>query len=82
MPLIYWAEKPFSIGLLSTVFIGGLFQPLLPKNQMDSNFGGLILPAAARRTAVVFVWSNISDGEPHYRRTQVALNNVFFNVQL
>lgn len=73
---INWAVKPFSMALLGTVFIGGLFAPLLPADQISSYIAGLILLAAAPCTAMVFVWSNLCDGEPHYTLSQVALNDV------
>ncbi|HWV02504.1 MAG TPA: ACR3 family arsenite efflux transporter, partial [Devosia sp.] len=73
---INWAVKPFSMALLGTVFIGWLFRPLLPAGQIDSYIAGLILLAAAPCTAMVFVWSNLCEGEPHYTLSQVALNDV------
>src|SRR5690349_15270280 len=73
---INWAVKPFSMALLGTVFIGWLFRPLLPAAQIDSYIAGLILLAAAPCTAMVFVWSNLCDGEPHYTLSQVALNDL------
>jgi ACR3 family arsenite transporter len=73
---INWAVKPFSMALLATVFIGHLFAPLLPAEQISSYIAGLILLAAAPCTAMVFVWSNLCDGEPHYTLSQVALNDV------
>lgn len=73
---INWAVKPFSMALLGTVFIGWLFRPLLPANQIDSYIAGLILLAAAPCTAMVFVWSNLCEGEPHYTLSQVALNDL------
>jgi arsenite transporter len=73
---INWAVKPFSMALLGTVFIGWLFRPLLPADQIDSYIAGLILLAAAPCTAMVFVWSNLCEGEPHYTLSQVALNDV------
>jgi ACR3 family arsenite transporter len=73
---INWAVKPFSMALLGTLFIGWLFRPLLPAHQIDSYIAGLILLAAAPCTAMVFVWSNLCDGEPHYTLSQVALNDV------
>ena len=73
---INWAVKPFSMALLGTVFIGWLFRPLLPDGQIDSYIAGLILLAAAPCTAMVFVWSNLCEGEPHYTLSQVALNDV------
>ena len=73
---INWAVKPFSMALLGTMFVGWLFRPLLPADQIDSYIAGLILLAAAPCTAMVFVWSNLCDGEPHYTLSQVALNDV------
>lgn len=73
---INWGVKPFSIALLGTFFIGWLFRPLLPADQIDSYIAGLILLAAAPCTAMVFVWSNLCEGEPHYTLSQVALNDV------
>jgi ACR3 family arsenite transporter len=72
---INWAIKPFSMALLAWVFIGWLFKPHLPPDQVDSYIAGLILLAAAPCTAMVFVWSNLSDGEPHFTLSQVALND-------
>lgn len=73
---INWAVKPFSMALLGTFFIGYLFAPLLPADQSQSYIAGLILLAAAPCTAMVFVWSNLCEGEPHYTLSQVALNDV------
>ena len=73
---INWAVKPFSMALLGTIFIGWLFAPLLPAGQISSYIAGLILLAAAPCTAMVFVWSNLCDGEPNYTLSQVALNDV------
>jgi ACR3 family arsenite transporter len=73
---INWAVKPFSMAALGWLFIGHLFAPWLPAGQIDSYIAGLILLAAAPCTAMVFVWSNLSDGEPGFTLTQVALNDV------
>ena len=73
---INWAVKPFSMALLGTLFIGWLFRPLLPPDQIESYIAGLILLAAAPCTAMVFVWSNLCEGEPHYTLSQVALNDL------
>jgi ACR3 family arsenite transporter len=73
---INWAVKPFSMALLAAVFIGWLFRPLLPEAQIESYIAGLILLAAAPCTAMVFVWSNLCDGEPNYTLSQVALNDL------
>ena len=73
---VNWAVKPFSMALLGALFIGHLFAPLLPHDQIPSYIAGLILLAAAPCTAMVFVWSNLCEGEPHYTLSQVALNDV------
>jgi ACR3 family arsenite transporter len=72
---VNWAVKPFSMALLGWLFIGWLFRPYLPAAQINSYIAGLILLAAAPCTAMVFVWSNLSDGEPHFTLSQVALND-------
>ncbi|NCF11661.1 MAG: ACR3 family arsenite efflux transporter, partial [Gammaproteobacteria bacterium] len=72
---INWAVKPFSMALLGWLFIRGLFSDWLPAEQLDAYIAGLILLAAAPCTAMVFVWSNLSDGEPNFTLTQVALND-------
>lgn len=77
---INWAVKPFSMALLGWIFIGWLFRPLLPADQIDSYIAGLILLAAAPCTAMVFVWSNLTRGEPHFTLSQVALNDAIMIV--
>ncbi|WP_020559182.1 ACR3 family arsenite efflux transporter [Thiofilum flexile] len=72
---INWLVKPFSMALLGWLFIRVLFAPWLPAEQIDSYIAGLILLAAAPCTAMVFVWSNLSAGEPHFTLSQVALND-------
>ena len=72
---INWAVKPFSMALLGWIFIRGFFADWLPADQIDSYIAGLIILAAAPCTAMVFVWSNLSDGEPNFTLTQVALND-------
>jgi arsenite transporter len=72
---INWLVKPFSMALLGWLFIGWLFRPWLPPGQIDSYIAGLILLAAAPCTAMVFVWSNLTEGEPNFTLTQVALND-------
>ena len=72
---INWAVKPFSMAFLAWIFIRGVFADALPAGQQDSYIAGLILLAAAPCTAMVFVWSNLSKGEPLFTLTQVALND-------
>jgi ACR3 family arsenite transporter len=77
---INWLVKPFSMALLGWLFVAHLFRPLLPAAQIDSYIAGLILLAAAPCTAMVFVWSNLVDGEPHFTLSQVALNDTIMVV--
>lgn len=77
---INWAVKPFSMALLGWLFIGWLFRPWLPEEQVASYIAGLIILAAAPCTAMVFVWSNLCDGEPHFTLSQVALNDAIMVV--
>ncbi|MBF0272008.1 MAG: ACR3 family arsenite efflux transporter [Magnetococcales bacterium] len=72
---INWGVKPFSMALLGWIFIRHLFYDWLPPEQIDSYVAGLIILAAAPCTAMVFVWSNLSDGEPHFTLSQVVLND-------
>lgn len=73
---INWAVKPFSMALLGWLFVGHLFRAYLPADQVESYMAGLILLAAAPCTAMVFVWSNLVEGEPHFTLSQVALNDL------
>jgi arsenite transporter len=72
---INWAVKPFSMALLGWFFIRGVFATYLPPDQLDAYIAGLILLAAAPCTAMVFVWSRLSDGDANFTLTQVALND-------
>lgn len=77
---VNWAVKPFSMALLAWIFVRHLFAGGLPAAQLDSYVAGLILLAAAPCTAMVFVWSNLSDGDPTFTLTQVALNDAIMVV--
>ncbi len=77
---VNWLVKPFSMALLGWVFIGWLFRPWLPAGQVDSYIAGLILLAAAPCTAMVFVWSNLVDGNPEFTLSQVAVNDAIMLV--
>jgi ACR3 family arsenite transporter len=72
---VNWLVKPFSMAFLGWLFIRNVFAPLLPADQLDSYIAGLILLAAAPCTAMVFVWSRLSDGDPLFTLSQVALND-------
>lgn len=73
--LVNWLVKPFSMALLGWLFIRQWFAPLLPADQLDSYLAGLILLAAAPCTAMVFVWSRLTNGDPLFTLSQVALND-------
>ncbi|WP_456306572.1 ACR3 family arsenite efflux transporter [Lichenicoccus roseus] len=77
---INWLVKPFSMALLGWLFIGVVFRPYLPAPMIDGYISGLILLAAAPCTAMVFVWSNLVEGEPHFTLSQVALNDAIMIV--
>ncbi len=72
---VNWAVKPFSMALLGWIFIRQVFAPYLPAAQLDSYVAGLILLAAAPCTAMVFVWSRLTNGHPLFTLSQVALND-------
>ncbi|MGE0811191.1 MAG: ACR3 family arsenite efflux transporter [Immundisolibacter sp.] len=72
---VNWLVKPFSMALLAWLFIRQLFAPYLPAGQIDSYIAGLILLAAAPCTAMVFVWSRLTNGDPLFTLSQVALND-------
>jgi ACR3 family arsenite transporter len=73
---VNWAVKPFSMALLGWLFIRHWFAPMLPAEQIDSYIAGLILLAAAPCTAMVFVWSRLTGGDPYFTLSQVALNDL------
>ncbi len=72
---VNWLVKPFSMAFLGWLFIRHWFAPLLPADQIDSYIAGLILLAAAPCTAMVFVWSRLTQGDPLFTLSQVALND-------
>jgi ACR3 family arsenite transporter len=73
---VNWLVKPFSMALLAWIFIREWFAPILPAAQIDSYIAGLILLAAAPCTAMVFVWSRLTGGDPYFTLSQVALNDL------
>ncbi len=77
---VNWLVKPFSMALLGWLFIRHLFAPWLPAEQIDSYIAGLILLAAAPCTAMVFVWSRLTNGDPLFTLSQVALNDAIMVV--
>lgn len=78
--LINWLVKPFSMALLGGLFVRQVFAPFLVAEQLDSYIAGLILLAAAPCTAMVFVWSRLTNGNPYFTLSQVALNNLIMMV--
>jgi ACR3 family arsenite transporter len=74
-PVVNWLVKPFSMALLAWIFVKQLFAPYLPADQLDSHVAGLILLAAAPCAAMVFVWSRLTNGDPYFTLSQVALND-------
>lgn len=79
---INWLVKLFLMALLGWLFIRYLFADWLSAEQVDSYIAGLILLAAAPCTAMVFVWSNLCDGEPHFTLSQVAVNDAIMDTRL
>jgi ACR3 family arsenite transporter len=77
---VNWLVKPFSMALLAWLFLRQLFSPWLPAEQIDSYVAGLILLAAAPCTAMVFVWSRLTGGDPYFTLSQVALNDAIMVV--
>jgi len=73
---INWAIKPFSMALLAYLFIRVVFASYLPAEQLDSYVAGLILLSAAPCTAMVFVWSQLTKGDPYFTLSQVAVNDI------
>ncbi len=78
--VINWLVKPFSMAFLGWLFIRVFFAQWLPTEQIDSYIAGLILLAAAPCTAMVFVWSRLTNGDPYFTLSQVALNDVIMVV--
>jgi ACR3 family arsenite transporter len=77
---VNWLVKPFSMALLGWLFLRHAFAAFLPADQVDSYVAGLILLAAAPCTAMVFVWSRLTEGDPYFTLSQVALNDAIMIV--
>jgi len=74
--LVNWAIKPFTMAFLAWLFLRHVFADWLPADQIDSYVAGLILLGAAPCTAMVFVWSNLCNGNANFTLTQVAVNDL------
>jgi ACR3 family arsenite transporter len=77
---VNWLVKPFSMALLGWLFLRQVFAASLPPGEIDSYLAGLILLAAAPCTAMVFVWSRLTQGDPYFTLSQVALNDAIMIV--
>jgi ACR3 family arsenite transporter len=77
---VNWLVKPFSMALLGWVFFKHLFLPLIGPELADQYVAGTIILAAAPCTAMVFVWSYLTDGDPAYTLVQVSLNDLIMLV--
>ncbi|MBI3890720.1 MAG: ACR3 family arsenite efflux transporter [Candidatus Wallbacteria bacterium] len=77
---VNWLVKPFSMALLAAWFFKRLFLPMLGAELADQYVAGTIILAAAPCTAMVFVWSYLTDGDPAYTLVQVALNDLIMLV--
>jgi ACR3 family arsenite transporter len=74
--IVNWLVKPFSMALLGWIFFKQLFLPLIGPELADQYVAGVIILAAAPCTAMVFVWSYLTDGDPAYTLVQVSLNDL------
>ncbi len=73
---VNWLVKPFSMALFAWMFIGQLFSDWIDPETAKEYTAGLIILAAAPCTAMVFVWSYLTDGDPAYTLVQVAVNDL------
>lgn len=73
--VVNWLIKPFSMALLGVVFFRHIFAGLIPPEDAEGYIAGLILLGAAPCTAMVFVWSQLTKGDPNYTLVQVSVND-------
>ncbi len=78
--VVNWLVKPFSMALLGWIFFKWLFLPLIGEELADQYIAGVIILAAAPCTAMVFVWSYLTDGDPAYTLVQVSVNDLIMLV--
>jgi len=78
--VVNWLVKPFSMALFGWLFFRHLFLPLIGPELADQYTAGVIILAAAPCTAMVFVWSYLSDGDPAYTLVQVSVNDLIMLV--
>ena len=77
---VNWFVKPFSMAFLAWLFFRHLFSPWVDPATASDYTAGLIILAAAPCTAMVFVWSYLTDGDPAYTLVQVAVNDLIMLV--
>src|SRR5690606_31068922 len=73
---VNWLVKPFSMAFLGWLFLRHVFAGWLPAGEIEGYIAGLILLSAAPCTAMVFVWSRLTNGDAYFTLSQVALNDV------
>ena len=78
--IVNWLVKPFSMALFGWLFFQHLFLPLIGQQLASQYIAGVIILAAAPCTAMVFVWSYLSDGDPAYTLVQVSVNDLIMLV--
>ena len=74
--LVNWLVKPFSMAFIAWLFFRHLFAPWIGPSEADQYIAGTIILAAAPCTAMVFVWSYLTDGDPAYTLVQVSVNDL------
>jgi len=77
---VNWLVKPFSMAAVAWVFFRYVFSPWIPPADADQYIAGAIILAAAPCTAMVFVWSYLTDGDPAYTLVQVSVNDLLMLV--
>ncbi|TNY45979.1 arsenical-resistance protein, partial [Streptococcus pyogenes] len=74
--VVNWLVKPFTMAALGVLFFNHVFAPFIPPEDAQMYLAGVILLGAAPCTAMVFVWSNMTKGDPNYKLVQVSVNDV------
>ncbi len=74
--VVNWLVKPFSMALIGWLFFRRVFGDWIPPAEADQYIAGVIILAAAPCTAMVFVWSYLTDGDPAYTLVQVSVNDL------
>jgi ACR3 family arsenite transporter len=77
---VNWVVKPFSMALIATLFFRWIFSSWIGLAEADQYIAGCIILAAAPCTAMVFVWSYLTEGDPAYTLVQVSVNDLIMLV--